>query len=248
MRAPGRKVTVCAHRGASGTHPENTLAALQQAVALGCEMVEFDVRCSADRVPVLLHDATVERTSDGTGPVSNLTLAELKRLDVGAWHAPAFAGERMPALDEALDVLPPEVELNIHVQDGDGDASAAHAVSVAIVRRGRLDSAFVAALARVLAGVRAFDPRIRCCLLGHAQLGVDYLGQALAQRCYALQPLARLTTPELCAAAHAVGLRVHPFYADDPDEMRRLIACGVDGILTNYPGRLQAVRAALDSR
>ena len=91
-----------AHRGASAYAPENTLAAFGQALRLGCHAVEFDVRLSRDRVPVVIHDATVDRTTNGRGAVRNMSVAELQRLDAGAWFGPQFAGARVPTLDEAL--------------------------------------------------------------------------------------------------------------------------------------------------
>jgi glycerophosphoryl diester phosphodiesterase len=93
---------VIGHRGAAAHAPENTLAALRAARALGCSWVEFDVRLSGDGVPLLCHDPTLDRTTDGTGKVSARSLAAIRECDAGRWFAPAFAGERVPTLEEAL--------------------------------------------------------------------------------------------------------------------------------------------------
>jgi len=93
---------IIGHRGAAALAPENTLASFRAAAALGCRMVEFDVRLSADGVPVVFHDATLDRTTDGAGPVAARTLTDLKRLDSGRWFSPAFAGEPIPTLAETL--------------------------------------------------------------------------------------------------------------------------------------------------
>ena len=244
-----RRVAVCAHRGASGTHPENTLAAFRHAVALGCEMVEFDVWQTADGACVILHDATVDRTTDGAGPVAGLTLDELKRLDAGVKTGPGFVGEPIPSLDELLDILPASVELNIHIKDDpDSGAAVVERVCHEIRTRDRYGSAFIAGSAAVLDRARAVDHRVRRCLLSGQDDPLRYVQRAAAFGCYAIQPVGKITSSGLCVEAHAAGLRVHPFYADDEAEMRRQIACGVDGILTNHPERLIAVLRALGLR
>lgn len=102
---------ICAHRGGGGT--ENTLVALQEAVRLGAHMVEFDIAITRDGTLVLMHDTTVNRTTDGTGKVIDLTLAELKRLDAGVKTDARFAGTRVPTLVEALAVLPRNIWINV---------------------------------------------------------------------------------------------------------------------------------------
>ena len=105
---------ICAHRGASDTHPENTLAAFREAIRLGAAMIEFDVALSADGKLVLIHDSTLDRTTNGTGPVSARTLEQLKTLDAGSWKAKRFAGAKVPTLDEALSMMPETIWLNVH--------------------------------------------------------------------------------------------------------------------------------------
>ncbi len=112
-------VLVDAHRGASVSFPENTLAAFEAGVAAGADSVEFDVQLSADGVAVVIHDDTVDRTTNGTGAVSELTLAELQSLDAGSWKAPSFAGERIPSLDEALTLLTKYVRINMELKSAD---------------------------------------------------------------------------------------------------------------------------------
>ncbi len=102
FREPGTLPKLVGHRGACDVAPENTLPSFQRAVADGADIVEMDVRLSADGYPVVIHDATVDRTTDGTGLVSSLTLAQLSRLDAGAWFGASFAGARIPTLAEVL--------------------------------------------------------------------------------------------------------------------------------------------------
>ena len=96
---------VVGHRGAAASAPENTLAGLRRAHQLGVGWVEFDVKLSGDGVPILMHDAMLERTTDGQGAVANTAYAAIRALDAGAWFGPEFAGERVPSFDEAVDLL-----------------------------------------------------------------------------------------------------------------------------------------------
>jgi glycerophosphoryl diester phosphodiesterase len=110
-----------AHRGGGSAAPENTLAAMRAGAAAGFRMVEFDVMLSRDGVPVLIHDETLARTTDGTGEVSAHDLAELMRLDAGGWYGPAFAGERMPTLAQAIDCLQLlQLQANIEIKPAAG--------------------------------------------------------------------------------------------------------------------------------
>ncbi len=112
-------VIVVAHRGSVHLAPENTLAAIEKAIELGADLIEIDVRQTRDGRLVLMHDATVDRTTNGTGRVADLTLAELKRLDAGSWFAPEFAGERVPTLAEALQAMQGRALPDLDIKDVD---------------------------------------------------------------------------------------------------------------------------------
>ena len=126
---------ICAHRGASSSHPENTLAAFREAVLLGAQMIEFDVALTKDGQLVLMHDATVDRTTDGTGPVADLTLEEVRKLDAGAWKGKKFKNERVPTLKEALAMMPENIWLNVHLKGGTDLAKKAATEIVAVDRQ-----------------------------------------------------------------------------------------------------------------
>ena len=93
---------IAAHRGVSSLAPENTLSAFQKAAAMGCEWIEFDVQLTQDGSPVVIHDKTVERCTNGVGIVSEMTLKELKLLDAGSWFSKEFCNETIPTLEEVL--------------------------------------------------------------------------------------------------------------------------------------------------
>ena len=241
-------VFACAHRGASRDFPENTIPAFAEAVRLGCGMVEFDVRATADGVPVILHDPTVDRTSDGAGTIWELDFLQVEALDAAAGHA-AHAGVGIPTLTAVLDFLPAGLELNIHVYPGPADGpSLVDRVCHEIRERDLLATAFIAGDDEVMRLVVDRDPRVRRCLLGSQGRAHVYAELAHEFGCSNCQPHNSITDRALCDRAHGLGLTVHPFYADDLDEMRRLIDCGVDGILTNRPALLIDLLDSLEQR
>ena len=239
------QVVVCAHRGASGTHPENTIPAFVEAAALGCEMVEFDVRATVDGHLVILHDETIDRTTDGTGKIWQLSFAETRRLNADAGHD-AHAGVQIPTLHETLDCLPGGIQLNMHVYPGPSDGDAiVDQVCQTIKVRNLYATAFIAGSDEVIQLVINTDAKVRRCLLGSQNRVEIYAQLAKQMGCCNVQPLHRIVSKEFCDKAHRLGLFIHPFYADDQAEMTRLIECGVDGILTNYPQRLIRLRKTL---
>ena len=111
-----KRPLIIAHRGYRAKYPENTLASFSAALDIGVKMIELDVMLTRDRKMVVIHDATLERTTNGHGPVSSYTLKELKELDAGSWFHPRFAGERLPALEEVLDLVSDHALLNIEIK------------------------------------------------------------------------------------------------------------------------------------
>ena len=205
-------------------------------------MIEFDLRVSADGEVVVIHDADADRTTDGTGQVADLTLDQLRALDAGTWYGAAFAGERIPTLVEVLDFAPPGTELNIHVKEGPSHRDILATLDSALRARSRFQSAYVSGSDELVADASALHPALRRCLLPRSQHD-GLVERAVRAGCWAIQPREHFTTLDLVQRAHAAGLRIHPYFADDEPEMRRLAACGVDAILTNHPARLLALRA-----
>jgi hypothetical protein len=131
---------ICAYRGASNTHPENTRVALREAIRLGAHMIEMDVCFTKDRQLVLMHDVTVDRTTNGGGTVSELTLEEIRRLDAGSWKSGQFEGEGVPTLEEVLQIMPINIWLFIHLRGG---GEAGERVAQTIVEQERLHQAIL---------------------------------------------------------------------------------------------------------
>lgn len=224
-----------AHRGASGRFPENTLRAFNAAIDAGVQMCELDVQLTSDGALVVIHDETVERTTDGNGAVRAMTLVQLKRLDAGVRFRTEFKGERVPTLEEVMTLAEGRCGLNIEIKS----AGVEHKVCELIVRRGALATAMISSFDwDALAVVRHFEPRMRVGLLA-SQWPARLVGAAFELKAESINPRANMVTEDLCIAAHERNLSVYTWTVDEPVEMRRLIAFGVDGIMTNFPERLR---------
>jgi glycerophosphoryl diester phosphodiesterase len=223
---------VAAHRGGALSRPENTLAAFREAARIGAHQIELDVRRSADGELVVIHDESVDRTTDGRGAVADLTLAELRRLDAGSAYGPAFAGERIPTLGEVLDAVPRNVWLNVQIKQGEPIAAAAARL---LAERGRTRQAFLACGNAAAREARAVDPRLLICNLVRQRSRRDYLAHAVATGSDFIQLhyLRGPPEPELVADAHAAGMRVNFLAAPEPGGVAALFQAGVDFVLVD---------------
>lgn len=235
-----------AHRGASGHAPQNTLAAFRLAAEMGADGIELDVHLSADGEVVVIHDDTVDATTNGHGRVSAMTLAELKALDAGSWFDPRFAGERIPTLQEVFDAVGHRLLINVEIKVEAGyhpPAQEAETVRLIedndMVERVIVSSFSIASLRRV----RRLNPHIALGLL-YARVETPLfpaLARLLGTPFEALHPEFGLVTPRYMAGARRRGLPVNAWTVNEVEQMRRLIELGVDGIITNYPDRLRAL-------
>lgn len=244
-------VKVVAHRGFSGRYSESTEIAFRKALELDVDMIEFDVHLAKDESLIVIHDATVDRTSDGSGRVAEMTLSEIKALDAGSWFDEAFRGQRFLTLQETLDLMDDaanvskKVRLNVHIKAYEYDRERVVTLTVQeLERRNLLQQAFVASDQETIELAKRIQPKLDICNLS-TQPKETYITRSLAIGCRILQPGNKQVDRDFVEEAHRYGLEVNPFYADDVAEMRRLIECGVDGILTNYPDRLLEVRQCL---
>ena len=226
---------VIAHRGASGTCPENTLPAFRRAAELGADMVELDVQLTQDGKPVVIHDWTLDRTTTGTGAVRRRTLAEIATLDAGRWFAVAFAGTRVPTLDQVLGAIDLRVNVELKSRGNDGlERTVLDVVEGAGALRRVVFSSFESASLR----------RLRA-LSTEAELGVLWAGRGVA-RALALANSVRATsvhlrkgaaTPTAIANARAAGLGVRVWTVNAAVDFARLAAAGADAVFTDYPER-----------
>lgn len=237
-----------AHQGACHEAPANTLAAFLLAVQLSADGIEFDVHLSADGEVVVIHDLTVDRTTDGQGPVQGKTLSELKRLDAGGWFDPAFSGERIPTLGEVIDVVGQRLLLNVELKTaslrGEGLAKAV----VRIVEENRLLERVVISSFNPLYlwQVRRLNPSIPIGLL-YAPDQPLFLRRPWFRyllRPEALHPYYTVVDDDYVRWARGQGCRVHTWTVDEPGEMWQLVRRDVDLIITNRPDLLTGVLQA----
>ena len=246
-----------AHRGGAGLWPENTLEAFRGALELGCSHLETDLRVSRDGEIVIMHDALLDRTTDGSGPVSARTLAELKQLDAGYRFSPD--GKTFPRRGQGITIptfaelvaAAPGVCFNVEIKER-GSIDLPRALLAFIERHGITDRVIVAAEQHQL--VRDFR-RLSAGRIATSASRREALQFWFASRLQltaflrlpyqALQIPVRfgnqeIVTPRLLDAAHREGLAIHVWTIDDATEMNRLLDLGVDGLMSDYPDRLRA--------
>jgi len=231
-------VLVIAHRGASGNAPENTLAAFKKAVALGATFIETDLQLSRDARFVAIHDATVNRTTNGQGAVHEMTLAELRRLDAGSWFGSEFAGERIPTLEEIFEFSKKnDVVFYLEIKPV-GSWGGEHALIGALRESGEIPRTVVISFdAGILLSLRNIEPTLMTGLL-YDGLIENPLDKAVAIGARQLAVRGDLVTPAMLAEAQKKDLQVVCWTVNHPAHMRMLMAAGVDGIMTDYPERL----------
>ena len=229
-----------AHRGASGNAPENTLAAFKKAVALGAAFIETDLQLSRDARFVAIHDATVNRTTNGQGAVRDMTLAELRRLDAGSWFGSAFAGERIPTLEEILEFSKKnDVVFYLEIKPG-GPWGGEQSLIGALRESGEIPRTVVISFdPAIVLGLRNIEPTLMIGLLYDGQIE-NPLDKAVAIGARQLAVRGDLVTPAMIAEAQKKDLQVVCWTVNHPAHMRMLIAAGVDGIMSDYPERLVA--------
>ena len=203
------RVNIVAHRGASGTFPENTLSAFRDAIRLGVESIEFDVHLSRDGELIVIHDNSVDRTTNGSGKIEDLTLEQIKRLDAGVKFGDQFPNERIPTLSETLEIMPADMRLNIHVKAYPSTRpTVTKKVIDEMVEYDVLDNAFFTSDAETVKLVKSINPDVAICNLS-GQDGEQYIDFSKELGSYILQPNHRITTKEFVEKAHANEMEVN---------------------------------------
>ncbi len=238
-----RRPLVLGHRGASEDAPENTLAAFRLAVEQGADGVELDVwRCRSGEV-VVLHDEDARRVAGSPLRVRETTLPELRALDVGAWKGPRFRGERIPLLREVLEALPGAL-VNVELKSGGRDVRLAEAVARDIARAGAAGRVIVSSFDfRLVSAFRLAAPAVPVGLLfeGRHPWRLRTALAARLLRVAAVHPALELVTPARVARWRRRRLGVNVWTVDAPADVERLVALGVDALVTNAPGRTRAL-------
>lgn len=227
-----QQFTVIGHRGARGHAPENTLLALDTGIRLGAHWLEFDVqRHAASNTLLLFHDLTLNRTTNGRGLLAEHSFDVLRALDAGA-------GQMIPTLEEALDLIEQRANVNIELKTADGTAEAVAAVVRNYIAAGWPAERFLVSSFHLpeLWEFKQLAPEVP---VGALVCGVplDWAGSAVELGAAALNLSSEFVDPRLVDDAHSHGMKVYVYTVNDPDEMRALRALGVDGVFTDYPDR-----------
>jgi len=255
---------VMAHRGGGGLSPENTLYAFERAAEMGVDVIESEIHSTADNNLVVIHDETVDRTTNGTGPVNSLTLKELKEFDAGYnWTADGgqtfpFRGKgiTIPTLEEVFTALP-NIRINIDMKQI--NPSLAAPLCEMINSFDMVEKVMVASF-----NTRAINDFRRACSRVATSasrrevtlfflMNLVFLGKAYRPACHALQipeynSGLHVLTKRFLQTARSLNLKVHVWTVNEVEDMRRLLELGVDGIITDYPDRLTSVVTDMGSR
>jgi glycerophosphoryl diester phosphodiesterase len=226
---------VIAHRGASGYAPENTRAAFDLAIEMGADAIETDLQITRDGELVLIHDDRVDRTSDGTGPVADFTLAELQALDAGSWFDPGFAGERVMTFTEGLADYGDRIPLCLEIKDPLATVTFLHAVQRLPLPSATQVTSF--SWSAVLAAREALPVTI-----GFLSKTFDHdiIHRCLARGIDQICPPVALLDRALVETAHELGLAVRAWGVRDRTDVDRVIESRADGATVNWPDWLIA--------
>ena len=240
-----KRPLVIAHRGDSTARPENTLPSFAQALTTGADLVELDFYHSCDGVPVVMHDPTLDRTTDAVARwgrkdvrIDQTAAAQIKTLDAGAWFGPAFAGTRVPLLTEALDTIQRGSVTLIERKAGDAATCAKLLRECDLINRvvvQSFDWEFLRALhalvpEQALGALGPTGPE-KSLSPAHAAAVIELGARVIVWN--------EVVTPEGIQAAHDGGLKVWVYTIDDPEKARALVALNVDGIITNKPALIR---------
>lgn len=223
-------VLLIGHRGAAGHCPENTLISFRRALDLGCDMVELDVRLCRSGELVVIHDDTVDRTTDGEGKVADLDLTEIKDLDAGK-------GQKVPTLEEVLDLVKGGCSTNIELKGPD----TAGPVGRILAERGigPEDVLISSFMPTELYDIHSSFPGFRVGYLIDADpSGAEDFVKELGG--YSVHPRFDLISDHHIGACHDLGLKVFVWTVNKKEDMRRMVRLGVDGIITDHPERVPA--------
>lgn len=243
-----RHPQIFAHRGAKLAAPENTLPAFAKALEMGADGIELDIHLSKDGQLVVIHDFTVDKTTNGQGPVRDFTAAELARLDAGSHFDPSFAGVGVPTLEQVLDLVGDRCRINVEIKNQEHHGGYEVEPLVRLIQQRTLyDQVIVSSFnPMTLIKMRWADPKVRLGLLYFEPLP-PHLKQAWFSPIIqpeALHPYFALVDATLMAWAHERRCAVNTWTVNDVAEAKRLAALGVDVIMTDAP---DLIRQALAS-
>ncbi len=236
---------ICAHRGAMDTHPENTPSAFNEAIRLGTHMIEFDVRMTKDKKLIIMHDRTVDRTTNGTGLVSELTLEKIKTLDAGSWKSNKYIGEKVPTFKEAIEVMPKNIWLNIHVK---GDEELGEATAKVLMSVGRIHQSVIACGADAIRGVKKVNPNIMICNMERQENRDEYVNETIINKYPFIQLLRKRKDFKLQHDINRLKnnqTKINYYFGDTAEEVKESFKMGIDFVLTNKLSQMLEVAESI---
>lgn len=235
-----------AHRGLSSRYPENTLAAFQAAIDAGAGMIELDVTLTRDRRLAVIHDNTVNRTTNGRGRINAMTMAQLRRLDAGSWFAERFTGEPVPSLEQVLDAVRGKVLVNIEIKPEAFEPRAPHdaverQIAEMVMERGMASDVLISSFAwRVLARVRALSAHLALGLLSELPADERLLYWFRRLDGFSWHPDHRVVSRSQVKMVQGLGAKVYPYTVRGRIDTAALLAMGVDGLIVDDPRQMTA--------
>lgn len=235
------RIDVIAHRGASGYAPENTMGAFQKAVDMKANWLELDVRLNRDGELVVIHDATLDRTTDGTGDISQYSMEELQQRDAGSWFDPAYSAERIPLLHEVLETIPSHIGILIELKHPSQYPGMAKKLVDCIQQHSqeRLQQQKVIAQSfeeEVLIELSKLQPDLPLgILIDQEEKLIGTQVAAYAKYCSFTNPSQRLVNQALVQQIHQQGMKIYTWTVRKREQVQPLIDIGVDGIITDFP-------------
>jgi len=233
---------ICAHRGASGIAPENTLSAIALALDCGTPMIEIDVQYTRDHEMVLFHDDTVERTTNGSGAINELSLHDVQQLDAGSWFSSSFAGERIPKLSDVLEIIRGRAYVNLEIKPRP-DSPEARAETLELIEMLRsmsmldmcLFSSFDHAAIAFVRSVLPTLPTLALNIPGDTRSparvvrdsGADGFGCSIEE-----------LSPAIMRVCRQFGIPTGVYTVNTEDELNRVVSLGVNGLVTNMPHQI----------
>ena len=235
------KPLIMGHRGYQAQYPENTMVSFLAAVAAGAQFVELDVTLTRDQKVVVMHDDTVDRTTDGSGQVADYEYAALGQLDAGSWFDPCFAGERVPSLEEVLEQVAPRAYINIEIKAHQSTDSA----SIGWIERRVVDMAKARHVHKrvlvssfdpeVLKRIKQLDPAMDVALISESSPLSEVRHLCVALGVFSFHPHLDTIDRHLVEMLHRSGVHVFPWNIESAEDIRHAFSLGVDGLIAKDP-------------
>jgi len=242
---------IIAHRGGAKLAPENTLAAFKNAINIGVDMIEIDVHLSKDSNIIVIHDNTLDRTTDGTGKIKNLSLAEIKSYDAGFWFSKDYENEKVPTLSEVLETINGKVILLIEIKDGDERYPGLEKKIVEAVKKyDAVKWVIVQSFNKSsIIRIKKIYPELVTFYLSGKTFEVLFseieekmkLNEKVKKQFDGIAAHHSVLDSEKVAILHKAGFNVFTYTVNEPKDMKKNIEIGVDGIITDSPDKLKAL-------